>query len=99
MTTALLIGDLQRGITRAFPFAQAAVPPVLELLPRARAPGVLVVFIRIAFRPNRADLPAGNALFDSFFDAGDLFHEGAASTEIDLPIEPQDVVVLKRRAS
>ena len=99
MTTALLIGDLQRGITRSFPFAQPVLPPLLALLPRARAAGVLVVFIRIAFRPNRADLPPDNALFASFFDAGDLFHEGAASTEIDLPVEPQDVVVLKRRAS
>lgn len=99
MATALIIGDVQRGITGSFPFAQQVVPPLRALLPRARAAGILVVFVRIAFRVNRADLPAGNPLFDSFFNAGDIFHEGAPGTEVDLPVEAQDVVVLKRRAS
>jgi len=99
MTTALIIGDIQRGITGTYPFARSVVPPLLDLLPRARAAGILVVFVRIAFRANRADLPPDNALFASFFDAGDIFHEGAAGTEIELPVENQDVVVLKRRAS
>lgn len=99
MGTALIIGDIQRGITSAFPFARRVVPPLTELLPRARAAGVLVVFVRIAFRGNRADLPPGNALFSSFFEAGDMFHEGTPGTEIDLPVHDEDVVVLKRRAS
>jgi nicotinamidase-related amidase len=99
MTTALIVGDIQRGITGAFPFARQVVPPLTELLPRARSAGVLVVFVRIAFRVNRADLPPGNALITSFFDAGDLFHEGTSGTEIDLPVQAEDVVVLKRRAS
>ena len=99
MTTALIIGDIQRGITGAYPFARQVVPPLTDLLPRARSAGVLVVFVRIAFRVNRADLPPGNALSPSFFEAGDIFHEGAAGTEIDLPVHDEDVVVLKRRAS
>jgi nicotinamidase-related amidase len=99
MTTALIVGDIQRGITSSYPFARQVVPPLLDLLPRARAAGILVVFVRVAFRVNRADLPPDNALFASFFDAGDLFHEGAAGSAIDLPVEDQDVVVLKRRAS
>lgn len=99
MTTALIVGDIQRGITASYPFARQVVPPLTDLLPRARAAGVLVVFIHTAFRVNRADLPPGNALFAGFFDAGDIFHEGAAGTAIDLPVEREDVVVLKRRAS
>jgi len=99
MTTALIIGDLQRGITSAYPFARQVLPPLLDLIPRARSAGVLVVFVRIAFRTNRADLPPGNPLFASFFEASDIFHEGAAGSVIDLPIEEQDVVILKRRAS
>lgn len=99
MKTALVIGDIQRGITAAFPFARQVVSPLTELLPRARAAGVLVVFVHIAFRPNRADLPPGNALFETFFAEKDIFHEGVAGTEIDLPVRPEDVVVLKRRAS
>lgn len=99
MTTALIIGDIQRGITGAYPFARQVVPPLTELLPRARAAGVLVVFVRLAFRANRADLPPGNALFSTFFEAREIFHEGMAGTEIDLPVHDEDVVVLKRRAS
>ena len=99
MTTALIVGDIQRGITGAYPFASALVPTLTALLPRARAAGILIVFVRIAFRPNRADLPPGNTLISSFFDAGDSFHEGAAGTTIALRVEREDVVVLKRRAS
>lgn len=99
MTTALIIGDIQRGITGAYPFARQVVPLLTDLLPRARTAGVLVVFVRIAFRVNRADLPPGNSLVSTFFDAGDLFHEGTPGTEVDLPVQAEDVVVLKRRAS
>lgn len=99
MKTALIIGDIQKGITGAHPFARKVVPPLTDLLPRARAAGVLVVFAHIAFRTNRADLPPGSALFSSFFEAGDAFHEGSAGTEIDLPVHEEDVLVLKRRAS
>ncbi|WP_158891642.1 cysteine hydrolase family protein [Amycolatopsis anabasis] len=99
MTTALIIGDLQRGITGSYPFAGQVVPPITELLPRARAAGVLVVFVHFAFRGNGADLPPGNELYRTFYDAGDAFHEGSAGTEIDLPVADEDVVVLKRRAS
>ena len=99
MTTALIIGDLQRGITGNYPFAARVVPPVTELLPRARAAGALVVFVRFAFRGNGADLLPGNELYRSFYDAGDAFHEGSAGTEPALPVAAEDVVVLKRRTS
>ncbi|MEV4394935.1 isochorismatase family cysteine hydrolase [Nonomuraea sp. NPDC049607] len=99
MTTALIIGDIQRGITGGFPFARQVVPPLTELLPRARAAGALVVFVHFAFRANGTDVPPHSALMKSFFEAGDAFHEGSAGTELDLPVTEQDVVVLKRRAS
>lgn len=99
MKTALIVGDIQRGITAAYPFAREVVPPLTDLLPRARAAGVLLVFVRIAFRANRADLPPGNELFSAFFEAREIFHEGMPGTEIDLPVHDEDVVVLKRRAS
>ncbi|GAA4219506.1 cysteine hydrolase family protein [Actinocatenispora rupis] len=98
MTTALIVGDLQRGITGSYPFAAGVVPAVTDLLPRARRAGALVVFVHFAFRANGADLPAG-ALYRSFFDAGDAFHEGSDGPTVDLPVEAEDVVVLKRRAS
>ncbi|GAB3726582.1 hydrolase [Amycolatopsis oliviviridis] len=99
MTTALIIGDLQRGITGGYPFARQVLPPLTALVPRARESGALVVFVHFALRGNGADLPPGNALFKTFHEYGDTFHEGSAGTEIDLPVADEDVVVLKRRAS
>ncbi|KUF19021.1 cysteine hydrolase family protein [Streptomyces silvensis] len=99
MTTALIIGDIQQGITGTYPFAKRVVPPLTELIPRARAEGALVVFVHFALRGNGADLPRGNALFQAFHEAGDAFHEGAPGTEIALPVAEEDVVVVKRRAS
>ncbi|MBW5425562.1 isochorismatase family protein [Streptomyces sp. BG9H] len=99
MTTALIIGDIQRGITSGYPFARSVVPSLTELLPRARAAGVLVVFVHFAFRANGADVPRGNTMLQAFYEAGDVFHEGSAGTEIALPVAEEDVVVLKRRAS
>lgn len=99
MATALIIGDVQQGITGSYPFARRVVPPLTELIPRARAAGALVVFVHFAIRANGADLPPGNALFRSFHEAGDTFHEGSAGTAIALPVSEQDVVVVKRRAS
>ncbi|WP_439680950.1 cysteine hydrolase family protein [Embleya sp. MST-111070] len=99
MTTALLIGDLQQGITAGYPFAARVLPQLTELLPRARSAGILPVFVHFAFRANGADLPPDNALYRSFHEAGDTFHQGAPGTELALPVADEDVVVLKRRAS
>ncbi|MGI5328317.1 cysteine hydrolase family protein [Actinomadura nitritigenes] len=99
MTTALIIGDVQQGITGDYLFARRVVPPLTDLLPRARAAGALVVFVHFAFRPNGADVPPGSAMLRSFYEAGDAFHEGSVGTELDLPVAEEDVVVLKRRAS
>jgi nicotinamidase-related amidase len=97
MRSALIVGDLQRGIVDNYPFAKAVVPAVAELLPRARAAGALVVFVRIAFRANGADV-CGEP-FASFFRAGEQFHEGAPGTEPAFAVTGEDVVVLKRRTS
>lgn len=75
------------------------MPPLTELLPRARAAGALVVFVHFAFRVNGSDVPPDNELFRTFYEAGEAFHEGSAGSEIDLPVADEDVVVLKRRAS
>jgi nicotinamidase-related amidase len=99
VTTALIIGDLQRGITSNYPFVRQVVPPLTELLPRARASRALVVFVHFALRANGADVPPGSALLRNIYEAGTAFHEGSAGTEIDLPVADEDVVVLKRRAS
>ena len=97
MGTALIVGDLQRGIVDNYPFAKAVVPAVSAWLPRARAAGVLVVFVRLAFRANGADVPGEP--FATYYRAGEHFHEGSAGTEAAFEVASDDVVVLKRRTS
>src|SRR3954451_14473353 len=99
MSTALIVGDLQRGITENYAFAREVLPPLEELLPRVRAAGALVVHVHTAFRVNRADLPPGSALFASFYEAGNTFHEGSPGIELGLPVQSEDWVVRKRGPS
>lgn len=47
---------------------------------RARIAGEL------RFAPIGRIFPPGNALFSTFFEAKDVFHEGAIGNEIDLPV-------------
>lgn len=97
MRSALIVGDLQRGIVDNYPFARAVVPAISELLPRARAAGVLVVFVRLAFRANGADV--SGEPFATYYRAGEHFHEGSRGTEPAFEVGSDDVVVLKRRTS
>ncbi len=68
------------------------MPAVSELLPRARAAGVLVVFVRLAFRANGADVPGEP--FATYYRAGEHFHEGSRGTEVAFEVASDDVVVL-----
>jgi len=97
MRSALIVGDLQVGIVDNYPFAKAVVPAVTELVSRARGAGVLIVFVRTAFRANGADIPGEP--YASFYRAGAHFHEGSPGTEVALEVAAEDVVVLKRRTS
>lgn len=97
MRSALIVGDLQTGIVDNYPFAKAIVPAVSELVHRARAAGVLVVFVHFAFRANGADVPGEP--YATFFRAGEHFHEGHPGTDVALDVTAADVVVLKRRTS
>jgi nicotinamidase-related amidase len=101
MTNALVVGDLQAGITRNYPIARNLVPVVSEILPTARAAGVLIVFIRTALRVNGLDVAPTNPLITACHAAGDIFHQGSPGTEVDpgLEIADGDVVVTKRRGS
>lgn len=97
MRSALLVGDLQVGILENYAFTRAVVPVVTELVPRARAAGALIVFVRTAFRANGADVPGEP--FATFYRAGEHFHEGSRGAEVALEVTADDVVVLKRRTS
>jgi nicotinamidase-related amidase len=99
--SAVLIGDLQLGITRNYPFAGELVPRAAGLAAAARERGDLVVFVRTQLRVNGADVSPRNAGVQAIFAMGDDFHEGSTSVELDpgLGYLPSDVLVTKYRAS
>lgn len=98
---AVVIGDLQVGITRHYPFAAELVPRAAALAAAARERGDLVVFVHTQFRVNGADVSAQNAGVRAIFGMGDDYHEGSTGVELDpgLGRQSSDVVVTKRRAS
>ncbi|MBV9446794.1 MAG: cysteine hydrolase [Streptosporangiaceae bacterium] len=98
---AVIIGDLQAGITSGYRFAAELVPHAAALAVAARERGDLVVFVRTQFRASGADVSARNRGITAIFEAGGDYHEGSAGVELDpgLGRLPGDVVVTKRRAS
>lgn len=99
--SAVVIGDLQLGITRTYPFAAELVPRAAALAAAARAHGDLVAFVRTEFRAGGADVSPRNARVRAVFDMGDDYHEGSRGVELDpeLGREPADVIVTKQRGS
>jgi nicotinamidase-related amidase len=99
--SAVVIGDLQLGITRNYPLAAELVPRAAALAAAVRERGDLVVFVRTQLRVNGADVSARNVGVQAIFGMGDDFHEGSTGVELDpgLGHLPGDVVVTKKRAS
>lgn len=101
MPSALIVADLQRGITERFDFASAAVPAAAAAITIARESGILMIFVRVALRPDGIDVGPRNALFRTFLEMGEMMHEGATDTLPDprLGVRHEDVVITKRRTS
>ena len=99
--TALLVMDVQNGIVERF---AAGAPPLLDALGRAitgaRAAGVPVVYVRVAFRPGAPEISARNKAFAAAAAAGAMSIDDA-STEVHAAVapEPGDVLVTKKRVS
>lgn len=98
---AVIVGDLQIGITRQFPFVRELVPRAAAMAAAARARNDLVVFVRTQFRSSGADVTARNAAVRALFDSGDAYHDTSPTAELDpgLAMASGDVVVTKSRTS
>jgi nicotinamidase-related amidase len=99
--TALLVMDIQQGITQRFADDD---PGYLERLQQAisaaRAAGIPVIYVRISFRPGHPEISPRNKTFAARAASG-TFDDGSEATQIDPAIAPQpgDLVVTKRRVS
>lgn len=98
---AVVIGDLQVGVTHKYPIAAELVPRAAALAAAARKRGHLVVFVRTQLRANGSDVSAQNAGVHAIYDMNDDYHQGSTGVELDpgRGRAPGDVVVTKRRAS
>ncbi|MFC4030215.1 isochorismatase family cysteine hydrolase [Streptomyces polygonati] len=99
-TTALLLMDFQQGIVERLgdPGVLAAAGSALAA---AREAGLLVVHVRVAFRPGYPEVSPANASFAALAGSGADFTESAAPTQVHADLAPRagEPVVVKRRVS
>ena len=96
----LLVMDFQHGIVESI-----ADPSVLDAASRAvkaaRASGIPVMFVRVAFRPGYPEAAASNAAFGALAERGDAMTQDHPATQVHAALEPRadEPVVVKRRVS
>ncbi len=101
MTTALIIGDVQRGILEAHPWSRNVLAPLRRVLDHARKCNLPVIYVTVALRGVDGDVARRNPVAVSLAAAGELYLEGTPQTQVHPAVAPRDdePVVVKRRAS
>ena len=98
--TALLVMDVQRGIVERFGGDDGLLDRTAEAIAAARANGIPVIYVRVAFRPGAPEVSPRNRAFAALRAAGGM-DDSSDTTAIHPAVAPQDgdVVVTKRRVS
>jgi nicotinamidase-related amidase len=99
--SVLLLMDFQHGIVESL-----GSSPVIEAADRAakaaRAAGIPVMFVRVAFRPGYPEVAESNASFSALAaQGGDAMTQDHAVTQVHAALTPLDgePVIVKRRVS
>src|ERR1700733_12429378 len=99
--SVLLLMDFQHGIVE-----RLGAPPVIEAADRAakaaRAAGIPVMFVRVAFRPGYPEVAESNASFSAIAaQGGDAYTQDHPVTQVHAALTPLDgePVIIKRRGS
>jgi nicotinamidase-related amidase len=98
---ALLLMDFQAAIVERFAdVAESLLAGVDRAAAAARANGIPVVYVRVAFRPGAPEVDRNNRIFAALADSP-AFVEDGPPTQIHPSLAPQpgDVVVDKKRVS
>ncbi|MGD0700363.1 MAG: isochorismatase family cysteine hydrolase [Trebonia sp.] len=96
----LLLMDFQHGIVE-----RIADPAVVDAAGRAakaaRAAGIPVMFVRVAFRPGYPEAAASNPTFGAVSQLGDAMTQDHPATQVHAALEPRpdEPVIIKRRVS
>jgi nicotinamidase-related amidase len=98
--SALMIMDIQGAVVARIDQPDALLASIKRALDHARATGVLVIYVRVAFRTGAPEVHRRNRIFSHFSGSGG-FDEQDAATQIDPAVAPlaTEVVVTKRRVS
>jgi nicotinamidase-related amidase len=98
-TQALLVMDYQVGIVESFGIDHSMLERVHSSIAAARAADVLVIYLRVGFRPGAPEIDSSNKIFSGIKEAGDIMNENGPSTQIHSALAPQsnEIVVTKRR--
>jgi len=100
-TTVLIAMDFQQGIVERLGDADV-VAAAARAVDAARAAGIPVVFVRVAFRPGYPEIAASNRSFGhARTTAGGSMHEDGPGTRITAALgpRPDEPIVTKRRIS
>lgn len=100
-STVLLVMDFQHGIVERLGTTEV-VAAAVRAVDAARAAGVPVFFVRVAFRPGHPEVAATNQSFAAArATRGDAMLEDGPATQIhaDLAPRPGEPIVTKRRIS
>jgi len=98
--TVLLVMDFQHGVVERFADS-AVLDAASRAVKAARASGIPVMFVRVAFRPGYPEAAENNAVFASLAQSGDAMTQDHPATQVHAALEPRpdEPVVLKRRVS
>jgi nicotinamidase-related amidase len=102
VTAAVLLAmDFQVGITARYPDSSLVLDRAAEAVGAARAAGLSIVYVRVAFRPGYAEVSPNNKTFAQLVAAGASYTVDDLATQIHPRVEPApgDLVVLKKRVS
>lgn len=99
--SALLAMDFQSVVVDNYFPGTDTVQNMAAVIDPLRAAGVTIVFVTVAYRRGYPEIKVGHPVFGGFPASGGLFVEDAPGTEIHpgLPVQPDDLVVVKRRMS
>jgi nicotinamidase-related amidase len=98
--TVLLVMDFQHGIVERLG-DDAVVAAANRAVEAARAAGIPVMFVRVAFRPGYPEAAAGNVRFSEIAKSGDAMTHDHPATQVHATLEPRadEPLITKRRVS
>jgi nicotinamidase-related amidase len=97
----LLLMDFQHGIVERLGPNPAVIGAADRAAKAARAAGIPVMFVRVAFRAGYPEIAPSNATFAAAAQAGDAYQQDHPATQVHAALtpEPGEPVIVKRRVS